>query len=60
VLDRRVAARAARGGDASEAGPVVLAVQRARYRPLSAHEQARAIGVDTDRPYQLPPALTAG
>jgi predicted kinase len=54
VLERRVAARTAQGTDASEAGAVVLAAQQARYRPLSANEQARAIVVDTNQPYVLP------
>jgi aminoglycoside phosphotransferase family enzyme/predicted kinase len=59
VLERRVAARAAQGTDASEAGAVVLAVQQARYRPLSADEQARAIVVDTSQPYVLPDRCAA-
>jgi aminoglycoside phosphotransferase family enzyme/predicted kinase len=60
VLERRVATRAARGSDASEAGAAVLAAQQARYRPLSAQEQARAIVVDTRQPYALPAALAGG
>lgn len=57
VLEQRVAARAALGGDASEAGPEVLAAQRARHRPLGPDEQARAIVIDTSQPYRLPRSL---
>lgn len=59
VLEQRVAARAALGSDASEAGTAVLAAQRARYRPLGAEERARAVIVDTRQPYALPDSLAA-
>jgi predicted kinase len=59
VLEQRVAARAAEGIDASEAGSAVLAAQRAQYRPLGTDEQARAVVVDTSRPYELRDTLAA-
>lgn len=59
VLEQRVATRAAQGSDASEAGGAVLAAQLARYQPLSADEQARAIVIDTSQPYTLPEAFAA-
>ncbi|MGJ7573345.1 AAA family ATPase [Variovorax sp. RB2P76] len=48
TLHRRVAERAAAGGDASEAGPEVLARQIDRQEKLEAGERACAIEVLTD------------
>ena len=48
TLHRRVAERAAAGGDASEAGPEVLVRQIDRQEKLEAGERARAIEVLTD------------
>jgi len=52
-LERRVAGRAAGGGDASEAGPEVLADQASRAEPLDEAERRRALVVDTSRPLTL-------
>jgi predicted kinase len=59
VLEQRVAARAAQGRDASEAGAEVLAAQRAWYRPLAANELADVIIVHTSESYTLPRRLSA-
>ncbi len=50
VLRRRVAARAAAGGDASEAGLAVLERQIRLHEPLSGDERRDAVAVRTDRP----------
>jgi hypothetical protein len=46
-LDRRVAARKARGDDASEAGAAVLEHQRKHLEPLDPSERAYTLSVDT-------------
>ncbi|WP_431825561.1 AAA family ATPase [Burkholderia sp. F1] len=48
TLFARVAARAAEGRDASDAGTAVLAGQLARAEPLTAAERALAVRFDTD------------
>jgi predicted kinase len=47
-LRQRVAARAARSDDASEAGIAVLERQLASAQPLAAGEQVMAVTVDTE------------
>jgi aminoglycoside phosphotransferase family enzyme/predicted kinase len=49
VLSARIAARLRRGGDPSEAGPEVLAMQAARADPLAADEIPFVLTVDTTR-----------
>lgn len=53
VLRARVAERAARGQDASEAGVAVLEHQLATREPLTPQERAEAIVVETVRPLDL-------
>lgn len=48
TLRARVAERALRGDDASDAGVMVLEHQLAHHDPLSAAERARVVAVDTD------------
>ncbi|OGA22985.1 MAG: hypothetical protein A3I02_16525 [Betaproteobacteria bacterium RIFCSPLOWO2_02_FULL_67_26] len=50
VLRQRVAQRAARGGDASEAGSVVLERQLAAREPAAAEETSFMLKIDTTRP----------
>ena len=50
VLRERVQRRLRQGGDASEATLDVLQAQLARREPLTAHEQALAVQVDTTQP----------
>jgi uncharacterized protein len=47
VLKARIAARAAAADDASEADRAVLALQEARFEPVSAAENLRVIDADT-------------
>jgi predicted kinase len=47
VLEARVAVRAQAGTDASEADRAVLALQEARFEPLSAAENLRVVDADT-------------
>ncbi|HEX6827369.1 MAG TPA: AAA family ATPase, partial [Burkholderiales bacterium] len=50
VLEQRVAAREAAGGDASEADIAVLHRQRATVEPLDAEEQLHAVTIDSPQP----------
>jgi predicted kinase len=47
ALRDRIAARAARGDDASEAGPEVLAHKQRGLEPLPQAERAAVVGIDT-------------
>jgi uncharacterized protein len=47
ILRSRIAARLARGGDASEADPAVLTYQLAQLEALDAGEAAAAVSIDT-------------
>jgi len=49
VLEARIAARELAATDASEADSSVLALQQARFEPISAAEQLSVIDVDTTR-----------
>ncbi|KAI5915164.1 bifunctional aminoglycoside phosphotransferase/ATP-binding protein [Thauera sp. 2A1] len=59
TLRARVAARAARGGDASEADVAVLDVQLALREPLSDDERAMTLAVDTATAVSWPSLLPA-
>jgi len=50
-LQARVQSRLAAGGDPSEAGLAVLAAQQRTAEPLTAQEQALALTVNTDAPW---------
>ncbi|MBS0544518.1 MAG: hypothetical protein JSR40_12385, partial [Proteobacteria bacterium] len=55
----RVAARAAQGGDASEADVAVLDMQLAQREPLSDDERATTLAVDTAAAVSWPSLLPA-
>ncbi len=58
VLEARVVARAAAGSDASEADRAVLALQQARFEPISAAENLRVVDADTTAPEVLARVLS--
>jgi hypothetical protein len=62
TLRARVAERARRADDASDAGPAELALLRCRAEPLEADEQARVVVVDAEAAYDeaAMPARWAG